>query len=194
MKTTKQQCWFVWGKTLYTSQRYVICLQSQSPAVSSNIAMNKNLTCQIIADISVEDLLHGLVSWLLMSLSFLSQEERFLFPIYPFICLCGAVTLTEAQVCKPCFWMQPIGCHGQAKRKGFIVFIRKSSLKMVKSGRQNHCHSWAICPMPSSYWNACQNVCSCNVPLELESKNKNDQWPCKYTWCDKEELKNVMQG
>ena len=85
MKKTKQQnnnvklsvCLFVWGKTLYTSHRYVICLQSQSPAVSSNIAINKNLTSQIIADISVEDLLHGFVSCIDVSIFFCLRRRDF---------------------------------------------------------------------------------------------------------------------
>lgn len=59
-------------------------MQSQSPAVSSDIAMNKNVTSQITADISVEDLLQGFVSWLLMSLSFFVSGGEIFVPYLPF--------------------------------------------------------------------------------------------------------------
>ena len=40
----------------------------------------------------------GTVSFICLFVRY-KKEERFLFPIYPFFCLCGAVTLTEVQVC-----------------------------------------------------------------------------------------------
>lgn len=37
--------------------------------------------------------------WMLVFFTRPHKEERFLFPIYPLICLCGAVALSSLQVC-----------------------------------------------------------------------------------------------
>lgn len=38
--------------------------------------------------------------WMLVFFTRPHKEERFLFPIYPLICLCGAVALSSLQVCE----------------------------------------------------------------------------------------------
>ncbi|XP_020605247.1 alpha-1,2-mannosyltransferase ALG9-like [Orbicella faveolata] len=67
--------------------------------------------------------LSGMYIWILIFFTRPHKEERFLFPIYPFICLCGAVTLTEVQKLFHSMFFSHSRHHYSASSTWFAVFI-----------------------------------------------------------------------
>jgi len=67
--------------------------------------------------------LSGMYIWILIFFTRPHKEERFLFPIYPFICLCGAVTLTEAQKLFHSVFFSNSRHHYSASSTWFAVFV-----------------------------------------------------------------------
>ncbi|CAH3172536.1 unnamed protein product [Porites lobata] len=67
--------------------------------------------------------LSGMYIWILIFFTRPHKEERFLFPIYPFVCAYGAVTLTETQKLFHFLFFSNMRQHYAASSTWFAVFV-----------------------------------------------------------------------
>ncbi|CAH3148408.1 unnamed protein product [Porites evermanni] len=67
--------------------------------------------------------LTGMYIWILIFFTRPHKEERFLFPIYPFVCVYGAVTLTETQKLFHFLFFSNMRQHYAASSTWFAVFV-----------------------------------------------------------------------
>ncbi|CAF87658.1 unnamed protein product, partial [Tetraodon nigroviridis] len=76
--------------------------------------------------------------WMLVFFTRPHKEERFLFPIYPLICLCGAVALSSLQVCEKISIIRPGLFPGVLNKFLCFIYLQKCYHFLFQRYRLEH--------------------------------------------------------